>query len=149
MLTGFIRKKKQSKQYFSPFVSCNIMVLRIAIILFLFFPAVESHAQFWKNKKKKEQGEPTQQQPTSLNPSSFAEKDYAAKASRKSSKGPTYGLEQEYYERMEEVAKTRRKSEKIMEKPQYSDPLYFGHKRPPKKRKPSKMKFCKECGIRH
>ena len=27
--------------------------------------------------------------------------------------------------------------------------MYFGHKRPPKKRPANKMKFCKECGIRH
>lgn len=75
------------------------------------------------------------------------------KASRKpsmsASRGPTYGLVEEYYERMEAVAKARKKAARIMEKPQYSNPLYFGHKRPPKKRKPSKMKFCKVCGIRH
>jgi len=90
------------------------------------------------------------EQPTSLNPlSAPAEKEYTPKASRKASKGPTYGLEQAYYERMEALEKERRKTEKMMEKPQYSDPMYFGHKRPPKKHKPSKMKFCKVCGIRH
>jgi hypothetical protein len=50
---------------------------------------------------------------------------------------------------MEEVARQRRKNEKLMAKPQYSDPMYFGHKRPPKKRPPEKMKYCKVCGIRH
>ena len=35
------------------------------------------------------------------------------------------------------------------EKPQYSDPAYFGHKSKPKKRKPGKKKFCKECQIVH
>jgi hypothetical protein len=125
------------------------MVVRIALITCLFFIAADSHAQFWKNKKKKEVAESPLQEPTSLNPSRSVEKDYAQKASRKSSSGPTYGLEQEYYERMEELEKVRRKNEKMAAKPQYSDPLYFGHKRPPKKRKPSKMKFCKECGIRH
>lgn len=41
------------------------------------------------------------------------------------------------------------KMQKGMQKPQYSDPTYFGHKRPPKKRKKGKRKFCKECGIIH
>lgn len=90
-----------------------------------------------------------QQHPNSLDPSTSLRKEYAPKASRRASKGTTYDLQQEYYDRMEQVVKTRRKAEKIMEKPQYSDPMYFGHKRPPKKRKPSRMKFCKECGIRH
>lgn len=55
----------------------------------------------------------------------------------------------EYEERMKENAKEARKKEKEMQKPQYSDPSYFGHKKKPKKRSPDKMKFCKECGIRH
>lgn len=33
--------------------------------------------------------------------------------------------------------------------PRYTDPLYFGHKKPPKKRPVGKQKYCKECGIRH
>lgn len=55
----------------------------------------------------------------------------------------------EYHERMKENAKAAKKKAKEMEKPQYSDPSYFGHKRKPKKRPPHKMKFCEECGIRH
>lgn len=126
------------------------MVLRITFIAGLLFAAAESHAQFWKNKKQQPQTEAIGQQPTSLNPSSTEERKYEPKkAQQKASRGPSYTLEQEYYERMEAVAKARRKAEKIMEKPQYSDPLYFGHKRPPKKREPSKMKYCKVCGIRH
>ena len=121
------------------------MYLRVTFFVFLVFLAADSHAQFWKKKKK----EVAAAQPNSLNPSADAEKEYAPKASRKPSKGPTYGLEQEYYERMEDLEKTRRKNARLMEKTQYTNPLYFGHKRPPKKRKASKMKFCKVCGIRH
>src|SRR5687768_8657597 len=117
------------------------MNLRVLLILLLAFISVEGYGQFWKNKKKAEK-ENQVQQPTSLDPS-YAKKEYVPKASRKSAKGPTYGLEQEYYERMEDLEKTRRKNERLSEKPQYSNPLYFGHKRPPKKRKPSKIKFCK------
>lgn len=54
-----------------------------------------------------------------------------------------------YEERMEENAKRYKKEAKLAEKPQYSDPSYFGHKRKPKKRKLSKRKLCKECGIVH
>lgn len=56
---------------------------------------------------------------------------------------------QEFRERMQKVQKQKRKEAKLAEKPQYSDPLYFGHKRPPKKRKNGKKKFCKECGLSH
>jgi hypothetical protein len=123
------------------------MYLRVILVVFLAFVSLESYAQFWKNKKRAEK-EADVRQPTSLDPS-YAKKEYVPRASRKSTKGPTYGLEEEFFERMEDLEKTRRKNERMLEKPQYSDPLYFGHKRPPKKRKPSKMKFCKECGIRH
>ncbi len=58
-------------------------------------------------------------------------------------------LKQEAKERMMANAKKNEKIAKEMEKPQYSDPSYFGHKNPPKKRKPGKKKFCKECKIRH
>jgi len=42
-----------------------------------------------------------------------------------------------------------RRLAKMKKKPQYSDPLYFGHKKKPKKRPPGKQKYCKECGMRH
>lgn len=122
------------------------MVLRITLLLVTVLATGEAHAQFWKSKKKEQANDVMQQQPTSLNPTRG---NYEPKTPRKQVKGPTYNLEQEYYERVEAVAKERRKAERIMLKPQYSDPSYFGHKRPPKKRKASKMKFCKECGIRH
>lgn len=51
--------------------------------------------------------------------------------------------------RMEETSRKRLKEMKKAKDPQYSDPTYFGHKKPPKKRPPGKMKFCKECGMRH
>ncbi len=124
------------------------MHLRVILMVFIVLITADSFAQSHKHKKKAEKKTETAQQPTSRDPS-YSEKEYAPKASHKSSRGPTYGLEEEYYQRMAELGKTRKKNERLLAKPQYSDPLYFGHKRPPKKRKPSKMKFCKECGIRH
>ena len=54
-----------------------------------------------------------------------------------------------YEDRMKQVAKDKKKSVKILKKPQYSDKSYFGHKRPPKRRPLSKRKLCKVCGIVH
>ena len=124
------------------------MYLRLTLVLFLAFPAVNASAQFWKKKKNRDESEVGVRQPTSLDPTT-SHKEYAPKASRKATKGPTYGSEKEFFERMARVEKEREKEERIMEKPQYSNPMYFGHKHPPKKRKPSKMKYCKVCGIRH
>jgi hypothetical protein len=55
----------------------------------------------------------------------------------------------EFYARVEQAAKDRQRMLKKMADPQYSNPLYFGHKRPPKKHEAHKMRYCKECGIRH
>lgn len=55
----------------------------------------------------------------------------------------------DFWDRMEANAKEKKKIAKKMEKPQYSDPMYFGHKKKPKKRPIGKRKFCKECGIVH
>jgi hypothetical protein len=55
----------------------------------------------------------------------------------------------EYQERMKDVAKQKRKDARLAQKPQYSDAMYFGHKRKPKKRKPGKRKLCKECLVIH
>jgi hypothetical protein len=56
---------------------------------------------------------------------------------------------EEFDDLMKANVKKRAKIARKMEKPQYSDPTYFGHKRPPKKRAVGKRKMCKECGIVH
>ncbi len=122
----------------------------ILITIILLAGAVSSsQAQFWKKKKNRNQAN-EQLHPSALNPLPKAGQ-YQPKAEKKrsSKSGPTYESEQQFYDRMEALAKEKRKIEKLMAKPQYSNPMYFGHKRPPKKRKPGKMKYCKECGIRH
>lgn len=90
-------------------------------------------------------------QPSSLQPY-YPSKNYEPekkKENKKSSDKITYNARERFYDRMEQIAKAQRKAEKELAKPQYSDPSYFGHKRPPKKRPPEKMKLCKVCGIRH
>jgi len=106
-----------------------------------------SYAQ--SSKKKKKNSSQAQASPTSIDPNTPSPAYAPKKSSNKKTVGATHDSERDYYERREELAKEKRKNEKMMDKPQYSDPLYFGHKRPPKKRPPNKMKFCKECGIRH
>lgn len=77
-------------------------------------------------------------------------KVYAPKVSKKK-KGKTEKVDdrERFYDRMDDLAKTRRKNEKMRDLPQYNNFQYFGHKKPPKKRPPEKMKYCKICGIRH
>jgi hypothetical protein len=79
------------------------------------------------------------------------QKEYAPKKKKKKSKGSetTYDARNDFYDRQEALNKQRIKNEKSGDNPQYSDPQYFGHKRPPRKRPANKMKFCKVCGIRH
>jgi hypothetical protein len=119
--------------------------MRIVLSILLVLSVLTSYSQARRIRKADAQ----QQGPTTLDP--LPNEQHIPKQARKrtDSKGPTYNSEKEYYDRVEAFAKTRRKNEKMLMTPQYSDPSYFGHKRPPKKRPPHKMKFCKECGIRH
>jgi hypothetical protein len=91
----------------------------------------------------------TQTQSTSLE-SKLPTKVYAPKATKKKKKNKvTYDAKDKFYDRIEENARAKRKNEKKMLSPQYSNFQYYGHKKPPKKRPPEKMKYCKICGIRH
>ena len=55
----------------------------------------------------------------------------------------------EYEKRMKSNVKKYTVMARKMEKPQYSDPSYFGHKHKPKIRAVGKRKYCKECEIVH
>jgi hypothetical protein len=100
----------------------------------------------WAQSNKKE----TEAQPNSLTPYYPEKTKETPKNSRKvRARKVTYDARDRFYDRMEQVAKEQRKTEKELQKPQYADPSYFGHKRPPKRRPSGKMKYCKECGIRH
>lgn len=92
-----------------------------------------------------------QQGPSSRTPGeSNARATGSSKKSSKRISAKTHSdLVKEYEDRMEANAKRYKKEAKMAEKPQYSDPSYFGHKKKPKKRKLSKRKLCKECGIVH
>ncbi len=72
---------------------------------------------------------------------------------KKKKTSPFYSTKEEEIEafrkKMKVVYKQKAKEEKLAQKPEYSDPSYFGHKRPPKKRPPGKQKFCKVCKMKH
>ena len=61
----------------------------------------------------------------------------------------THSAQYEFYKRVEQAAKDHQKELKKLAKPQYSNFLYYGHKRKPKIHPPEKMRYCPECGIRH
>jgi hypothetical protein len=120
-------------------------MLRYFVTIFFVITVTVSFAQ--KKKKAKKSESSTTGQASSLAPY-YPQKNYEPKKKKASGK-VTYDATENFYKRREELAKQERKNEKEMAKPENSDPLYFGHKRPPKKRPPGKMKYCKVCGLRH
>lgn len=96
----------------------------------------------------------TKENPSTIDPGSRTENSIFTADKRSNAKGKSSGkttedLKREYDERMEANAKKHKKMAKEMEKPQYSDASYFGHKNKPKKHRVGKKKFCKECGMVH
>ena len=55
----------------------------------------------------------------------------------------------EFYERIEKAAREKKRLIRKFSKAQYTDYRYFGHKHIPKRRSIFRMRYCKECGIRH
>ena len=121
-------------------------------------------AQSKQKKKKNKKQETTNSRnanpgPTSYSPYSPNENNTTLlnnkqRKSQKGKKNPSLNQTfdakvEEFQKRLVANAKKYKKMEKEMQKPQYSDPSYFGHKTKPKIRKVGKRKFCKECGIVH
>ncbi len=116
--------------------------MRFLILFFfgaiLLFTSNESLAQSSRDSEVKKASESSSQ--------IFSTKK---KASKKSYNQQYDQSIKDYEKLMKANKKKYRKMAKGMEKPQYSDPTYFGHKKPPKKRPKGKRKFCDECGIVH
>ena len=89
--------------------------------------------------------------PTSLAPASSKKENSAHRIKETKFRKPKvqHTARYEYYERIEKAAKQKQKVLRKMAKPQYSNPAHFGHKCLPKKRPYWRMRYCKECGIRH
>lgn len=127
------------------------MKILLAIILIAFTTA--SYAQLTRKEKKAARRGTAVDEPTTLSPGSeggiVVAPEKSSRHKEKKFKGVTHNAQKEYEERMDARAKTYRKNERMLMTPQYSNPAYFGHKHKPKRRSPNRMKFCKECGIRH
>jgi hypothetical protein len=124
--------------------------MRILISACLILIATASLAQQSRKEKKAAKQEIEDNQPTSLDPETNMPMPEVREPKKTTkSAGPTYKSQKEFEKRMKDRAKTNRRNEKIMMTPQYSNPVYFGHKRIPKRHSAKKMKFCQECGIRH
>ncbi|MDZ7606313.1 MAG: hypothetical protein U5K79_12170 [Cyclobacteriaceae bacterium] len=123
----------------------NKLPIHILVVLLLFCSSVVL-------AQSRDQG-------SSREPSSKSDRGatYDVRMSKQKKKGKSKNSMASQYDRKVEehhelVKANAKKNEKIareMEKPQYSDPTYFGHKKEPKKRPPGKKKFCKECGMVH
>lgn len=123
-------------------------------ILILCFVASVAHAQ--KTTKKTKEAKTTEAGPNSMNPNSGPNFTPPPPAPKKTKKGTAKSYEdylaslrKEREKRIVKTAKMDRKMAREMDKPKYSDPSYFGHKRKPKKRGRKKRKLCKECHIVH
>lgn len=127
----------------------DVTLMRILLSAGLVLIATASFAQLSKKEKKAARQE--QNQPTSLDPETNMPMPEVREPKHKTTKsaGPTYNSQKEFEQRMKARAKTNRRNEKLLMTPQFSNPLYFGHKKAPKRHSAKKMKFCQECGIRH
>ncbi|GCC52602.1 hypothetical protein SanaruYs_28390 [Chryseotalea sanaruensis] len=102
--------------------------------------------------QRKKKGSRAPSQVTSVGPFYPDANKYIPKAKRgksKSKDGISRQAQQNAVARRELTAKQKRKAERTLAGTNYGSINYFGHKRPPKKRKPEDMKLCEVCGIKH
>jgi len=128
--------------------------MRFLLLIAVLFASGDLFAQLSRKEKRAARKNTAVDQPTTLDPASSMP-DYSSKhakhtkSKKKKGSGPTYNSQKEFQDRMDDRGKTYRKNEKNVVTEQYVNPMYFGHKKPPKKRPAHKMKLCKVCGIRH
>lgn len=121
-------------------------MVRCLIILILMGIAIVSRGQ---TSISPESDAPNSRKPGSSS-AAFGSKRTSKKVStHKYLKKSAEGQIDEYRKRVRNASKQYRKEQKLMTKPKYSNPLYYGHNRPPKIRKVGKRKFCKTCEIVH
>ena len=119
----------------------------VVLLVFLSCSVLYAQSNTKKSKKVQERHEIDRGATYAVETSKVKKKD---KKSVKSSISKDFDRKVEEYEkRMQANARKNAKLAKEMQKPQYSDPTYFGHKKKPKKRPPGKKKFCKECQMYH
>lgn len=94
-----------------------------------------------------------QDQPTSLDPGRkqavHSPRHHKSKSVKLKRQKVKHTAQFEFYERVEQAAKEKQRILKYLNKRQFKDHRYFGHKKIPKRRPPHKMRYCNECGVRH
>ena len=118
-------------------------------LLILFFSLVAGFSHAQSSRKKSNESKKVQELDRGATYSIDQKKSKKKKKSKYSISKQLDQRFKEYEKRMPATDKKYAKMEKEMKKPQYSDPSYFGHKKKPKKRRPGKKKFCKECQMVH
>lgn len=130
-----------------------IVNMKLLVSIFLVLLTCSSYAQLTRKEKKAARRGTAVDQPTTLDPGNendvVAAPERATRHKEKKFKGPTHNAQKEFEQRMAARSKTYRRNERMLMTPQYSNPAYFGHKRKPKKHAANKIRYCKECGIRH
>lgn len=127
--------------------------MRLLLSIFFIAIALTSYGQLTRKEKKAARRGTAVEQPSTLSPGSedigFDAPTVKERKQKRKAGGITYNAQKEYEDRMASRAKTYRYNERMLMKPQYANPAYFGHKKKPKRHAPGKIRYCKECGIRH
>jgi hypothetical protein len=127
--------------------------MKLLLSILFTIVALTSYGQLTRKEKKAARRGTAVDQPTTLSPGAedadFVAPKVKEHKQKKKSGGITYNSQKEYEARMADRAKTYRYNERMLMKPQYANPAYFGHKHKPKRHAAGKLKYCKECGIRH
>lgn len=127
--------------------------MRLLLSIFFIAIALTSYGQLTRKEKKAARRGTAVEQPSTLSPGAedigFDAPSVKERKQKRKASGITYNAQKEYEDRMAARAKTYRYNERMLMKPQYANPAYFGHKKKPKRHAPGKIKYCKECGIRH
>ncbi len=126
------------------------------ILLFVFalvcvMMATDCHAQFGRKKKKAEKERVYAADVSSRSPESKPSTTFSSEKKFSKKKFPTAaeGIKKAHDLYAANAKKNAKMAEELASNPRYADPSYFGHKHKPKKHRPGKKKYCKECGIAH
>ena len=123
------------------------MVLRLVFIIAFFCVGTPSHAQ------KKRKSSKNEDLVTSVEPYYPERNDYVSKKATGTEEGAknsiTYKALEDSKKQRHRVNKQKLRAERELEKAQNIELDYFGHRNPPKRRSPTKIRYCKRCQIKH
>jgi hypothetical protein len=111
-------------------------ILSIAVVLVLAMVSFTAHGQLFKKKKTTEADD---------NRSTYAYQTFSTTQRKENKKGYSSDEAKFHFEKPLTPVPYGENNRDV----DYSKAPYFGHKRPPIRRPPGKMKLCKVCGIKH